>query len=81
MRAIPDQSGGRRLSLEEMEIRKQLNLSTEILRLLVTRRLLRSENRSDSYYELSHDALIEPVLATRRRKHYYSAGWDWEFRL
>ena len=52
-----------------MEIRKQLNLSPEILRLLVTRRLLRSENRSDSsYYELSHDALIEPILATRRRK-------------
>jgi hypothetical protein len=60
---------GRRLSLEEMEIRKQLNLSPEILRLLVTRRLLRSENRSDSsYYELSHDALIEPILTTRRRK-------------
>jgi hypothetical protein len=60
---------GRRLSLEEMEIRKQLNLSPENLRLLVTRRLLRSENRSDSsYYELSHDALIEPILATRRRK-------------
>jgi hypothetical protein len=60
---------GRRLSLEEMEIRKQLNLPLEILHLLVTRRLLRSENRSDSsYYELSHDALIEPVLATRRRK-------------
>ena len=60
---------GRRLSLEEIEIQKQLNLSTEILRLLVTRRLLRSENRSDSiYYELSHDALIEPVLATRRRE-------------
>jgi hypothetical protein len=60
---------GRRLSLEEIEIQKQLNLSTEILRLLVTKRLLRSENRSDSiYYELSHDALIEPVLATRRRE-------------
>ena len=60
---------GRRLSLEEMEIRKQLNLSPETLRLLVTRRLLRSDNRSDSsYYELSHDALIEPILTTRRRK-------------
>ena len=60
---------GRRLSLEETEIQKQLNLSPDILRLLVTRRLLRSENRSDSsYYELSHDALIEPVLATRRRE-------------
>jgi conflict system STAND superfamily ATPase len=60
---------GRRLSLEETEIQKQLNLSPDILRFLVTRRLLRSENRSDSsYYELSHDALIEPVLATRRRE-------------
>ena len=60
---------GRRLSLEETEIQKQLNLSPDILHLLVTRRLLRSENRSDSsYYELSHDALIEPVLATRRRE-------------
>ena len=35
---------GRSLSLEEMEIRKQLNLFPETLQLLVTKRLLRSEN-------------------------------------
>ena len=58
---------GRRISLEENDIQRQLALSPETLRLLVAGRLLRSDNRSDStYYELSHDALIEPVLATRR---------------
>ena len=32
-------------------------------------RLLRSENRSEStYYELSHDALVEPILASSRYK-------------
>ncbi len=58
---------GRRLSLEEAEIQRQLMLSRDSLRSLVAGRLLRSENRTDStYYELSHDALVEPVLATRR---------------
>ena len=58
---------GRRLSLEENEISRQLALPAETLRLLVAKRLLRSDTRSDSsYYELSHDALIEPVLGTRR---------------
>ena len=34
---------------------------------LVERRLLRTDRRSDStYYELSHDALVQPVLASRR---------------
>ena len=33
------------------------------------RRLLRSDQRADgTFYELSHDTLIEPVLATRRVK-------------
>jgi hypothetical protein len=58
---------GRRLSLEENQIQRQLAVSPQTLRALVAGRLLRSDNRSDStYYELSHDALIEPVLATRR---------------
>ena len=35
----------------------------------VASRLLRSENRSEStYYELSHDALVEPIFASRRTK-------------
>jgi hypothetical protein len=58
---------GRRLSLEENEIHGQLQLSIETLRKLVDRRLLRSDQRADStYYELSHDTLVEPVLASRR---------------
>ena len=59
---------GRRLSLEENEIERQLEISPKTLQMLVANRLLRSDHRSDSaYYELSHDALLEPVLATRRR--------------
>jgi hypothetical protein len=60
---------GRRLSIDGNEIRRQLKLSDEILWKLVERRLLRSDLRADSaYYELSHDTLIEPVLATGRVK-------------
>ena len=60
---------GRRLSLEEHEIHRQLNLPRETLDRLVAARLLRSESRADSpYYELSHDALVEPVLASNRYK-------------
>ena len=59
---------GRRLSLK-VGIRKQLNLFTGLLLPLLTKRLLRSENRSvAANYQFSHDALIEPVLATRRWK-------------
>ena len=68
---------GRRLSLEENEIRRQLKLSGETLKQLVANRLLRTDNRSDSsYYELSHDALVEPVLATRRKEsHARRMAW------
>jgi hypothetical protein len=60
---------GRRLSIDEHEIRRQLKLSGEILGKLVDRRLLRSDQRADStYYELSHDTLVEPVLASSRVK-------------
>jgi len=60
---------GRRLSLEENEIKRQLRLPSETLSLLVSSRLLRCDSRADSiYYELSHDALIEPVLATRQAR-------------
>jgi hypothetical protein len=60
---------GRRLSLEEHEIQQQFNLSRETLGRLVAARLLRSENRSEcTYYELSHDALVEPILASSRAK-------------
>ena len=58
---------GRRLSIEGRELRLQLKLPPEILDELVERRLLRTDRRSDStYYELSHDALVQPVLEGRR---------------
>src|SRR5215470_1907724 len=60
---------GRRLSLEESEIKRQLMLPSATLKRLVSERLLRSDSRAEStYYELSHDALVEPVLATRRAR-------------
>jgi hypothetical protein len=60
---------GRRLGLEENELRRQLKMPRETLGRLVASRLLRSDNRSESiYYELSHDALVGPILASRRRK-------------
>jgi hypothetical protein len=66
---------GRRLSLNEYEIRQQLGLYRETLQQLVNKRLLRSDSRADTtYYELSHDALVEPVLtATRARALLF--GW------
>jgi hypothetical protein len=58
---------GRRLSIETHEIHRRLKLPEEILRKLVDRRLLRADQRADStYYELSHDTLVEPILATSR---------------
>lgn len=58
---------GRRLSQEERELQRQVGLPHATLRGLVESRLLRTDRRSEStYYELSHDALVEPVLANRR---------------
>ncbi len=58
---------GRRLSLERGEIKRMLKLTAENLRNLVDRRLLRSDQRADSwYYELSHDSLVAPILANRK---------------
>jgi hypothetical protein len=63
---------GRRLSLDEHEICNRVKVSRDTLKYLVDRRLLRSDQRSDStYYELSHDTLVEPVLATRRVKNFF----------
>ena len=66
---------GRRLSLEERELQRQLRLPHDTLSQLVERRLLRTDRRSDStYYELSHDALVQPVLASRRTQALV-VGW------
>ena len=60
---------GRRLSLERGEIRRILKLTPETLAALVDKRLLRSDQRADSwYFELSHDSLILPILATRKKR-------------
>jgi photosystem II stability/assembly factor-like uncharacterized protein len=67
---------GRRLSVEERELRRQLKLPVETLSHLVESRLLRTDRRSDStYYELSHDALVQPVLASRRMQALF-VGWS-----
>ena len=59
--------GGRRLRMEESEIKRLTGVDTETLQLLVDRRLLRAEpSDSGTYYELSHDSLIAPVLESRR---------------
>ncbi|HEY1502228.1 MAG TPA: YCF48-related protein [Acidobacteriaceae bacterium] len=58
---------GRRLSVDERELCRHSRLPTEDLRQLLERRLLRTDRRSDrTYYELGHDALVQPVLASRR---------------
>ena len=60
---------GRRLSLEEGEIQRRYKVTSETLAKLVELRLLRADTRVGSvYYELSHDTLVEPILAARRRR-------------
>jgi hypothetical protein len=60
---------GRRLSLERGEIKRIVKLGADTLGDLVDRRLLRSDQRADSwYYELSHDSLVAPILATRKAR-------------
>jgi hypothetical protein len=54
---------GRRLSVEEDEIKRLLGIDASVLRTLVDGRLLRSDQRADrTYYELSHDSLVSAVL-------------------
>lgn len=58
---------GRRLSVDERELCRHSGLTRDDLQQLQNRRLLRTDRRSDrTYYELGHDALVEPVLGSRR---------------
>ena len=58
---------GRRLRMEESEIKRLAGVKPDILRTLVDRRLLRVDHGADgTYYELGHDTLIGPVLDSRR---------------
>ncbi len=66
---------GRRLSLEASQTREQVGLTEAALGQLMADRLLRADRRSDALYvELGHDALIEPILATRRARALVT-GW------
>jgi hypothetical protein len=58
---------GRRLRMEETEIRRLLWLQPPILKTLVDRRLIRSDETGVGiYYELSHDSLVKPILESGR---------------
>jgi len=57
---------GKRQSIEEDNIRHRLGISDAALESLVDSRLFRMEVRADTkYYELSHDSLVQPVLASQ----------------
>jgi TM2 domain-containing membrane protein YozV len=63
---------GRRTSMEASEIGRLVHVDSQVLSHLVNRRLLRSDQRAEAvYYELSHDTLIAPVLASRRGSHLF----------
>jgi WD40 repeat protein len=69
---------GKRLSEEENEIARQFGVPRKALLAMAERRLLRAEPRLDStFYELSHDMLVEPVLAARLERHRKQAKWRW----
>ncbi|MBL8349262.1 MAG: hypothetical protein JNL87_03025 [Burkholderiaceae bacterium] len=58
---------GRRLRVEESEIKRLTGVRAGTLQMLVERRLLRVEpSETGLYYELSHDSLVAPVLESRR---------------
>ena len=61
--------GGRRLTEDHEEIARRFKISQELLRHLVDARLLRAEARLGStFYEVSHDRLVDPILQSRRRR-------------
>ena len=62
---------GRRLLSEEASIVRRHRVPKEVLRRLVELRLIRKEERvGDTYYELTHDALLDPILSSRRRHEF-----------
>jgi hypothetical protein len=63
---------GRRLKMEASEIKRRIGVHAATLRALVDHRLLRAEQTPEGiYYELSHDSLIKPILASK----YWSFLW------
>jgi len=58
-----------RISRAEEEIKRQYRVGKPLLDRMIEARLLRAEPRLGSaYYELSHDTLVAPVLAARKRR-------------
>lgn len=57
---------GKRLSIDEDTILRETGLGQDVLQKLTEKRLLRTDTRADTkYYELSHDTLVEPILASQ----------------
>ncbi len=68
-------AGGRRLSEDGEEIHRKYKVSEQRLRQLVDARILRSEPRlGGTYYEISHDTLVEPIRQVRK-KRLARLGW------
>ena len=62
-------ASGRRLSLDEEIIVETFRISKPVLSKLIDFRLLRAEPRLHSfYYEISHDTLVKPILASAKRR-------------
>lgn len=60
---------GRRLSIEEQVLKDHFNLPHDVFQHLLDRRLVRTDRRADStYYELSHDSLVQPILESHRTR-------------
>lgn len=60
------QESGRRRLLEATDIEGNYGVGGDVLRKLVDLRLVREEPRvGDSYYELAHDTLVEPIKKGR----------------
>lgn len=59
----------RRVSLEEGDIQQRFRVRPAVLRDLVAVRLLRADTRVGStYYEISHDTLVAPIIVARQAK-------------
>jgi hypothetical protein len=58
---------GRRNSIDKEQIISKYKIGEDILDKLVKERLLRSDQRANNtFYELSHDSLVKPILASRQ---------------
>ena len=61
--------GGRRLTEDQDEIAGRYGISADLLRQLVDARLLRAEPRLGStFYEVSHDRLVDPIRQSSRKR-------------